>query len=190
MFDMIDVVKILACGVVYFLGVYLVMIRRESQPVTPWLVCISAQVLCSVFFDRLKGFFNGIFSQMGIGNENLGMVVASAILFFGNMILIFIMFGVFMSKKKAESNDIARRQEEFRVAPVNILATPVPDGQTAKSEVKTDITLDFIKKMIADGRTEEAKKYLKMLAYYGKDEQAKLEASALLANLTRTEAQA
>ncbi len=187
---MIEVIKILGCGVVYFLVVYLFIIRREARPIIPWSVCIASQVVCATLFDRIKGLARMLLPEAEFGS--LSMVVSSAFLCLGNLILIFIMFGPVMNSIMGKNREnTQRKDEEIVVAPLSSVINMNP-GQTAAGGAPEaagdDITLDFIEMMIREGRRDEALRYLKMLAYYGKDEQSRSGALKMIDELTRAEA--
>ncbi len=179
-----EILKIVACGVVYFLVVYLLVIRREARPIIPWAVCIASQVICSVFFYNLVDFFKRILPEEEYGN--LGMVIPSGILCFGNLILIFVMFGIFMNSKQEKNTDLSKKAESFTAAPLaNVLDMDSEKNESSVFSGKADVTMEYIRRMLADGRRDEAMKYLRMLAYYGKDEQAKAEAVRLMATINQ-----
>ncbi len=174
---MISWIKVILCGIIYFLVVYLFIIRREARPIVPWTVCIISQVICAVFFYNLKDYCSAVLPAP------FGMVVPSAILCFGNIGLILLMFGhvmTVMAKKTAEPV----KREEIRVAPITVAPmTANRQKPAAEDDGDAAITISYIRKMIADGRRDEAYKFLKMLAFYGGDEQTRAEASELLAQL-------
>ena len=179
-----EILKIIGCGVIYFLIVYLFVIRREAQPVIPWTVCILTQVTSTVFFQRAVSLFKTFLPEDRFGS--LGMVIPSAILCVGNFAVIFLMFGKYMSKLEEKNSERHEAPDNIRVAP---LPSVMPLGTENKNDAESDadITIDYIEKMIAEGRKDEAMKYLKMIAYYGKDEQSRSEALSLIASLTGPE---
>lgn len=182
-------IKIIACGAVYFLVVFLLVIRRQARPALPWAVCIMSQVLCAVFFYDMTDFFKALFPPETFGY--LGTGLPSGILCFGNLILIFVMFGPVMDRlSQKDEEDLPEADEnDFRVVPLPTDITLNPSlAASAQEDSAPDVTMEFIEKMIADGRREEALKYLKMLAYYGKDEQTRMDASLKMAELNRVEA--
>ncbi len=183
---MLQAIKIIGCGAVYFLVVYLLVIRRQARPILPWTLCILSQVCCAVFFYDMVDISKRLFPPESYGY--LGTALPSAILCFGNLLLIFHLFGSVMDR--LEEKDAAADEEEsdFRVVP---LPTDITLNEsltvTAEEEAAPDITMDFIEKMIGEGRRDEALKYLKMLAYYGKDEQTRMDASLKMAELGKVE---
>lgn len=181
---MIEVLQIVACGVIYFLVVYLFVIRREARPILPWTVCIATQVVSTVFFQDAKEWvMENVFPPEEYGN--LGMVIPSALLLVVNLTVIFIMFGNVMTKIKSKDIETATVEEEFTITPLpSVMSENV--GVKAEEKSEEDDTLAFIEKMISEGRRDEAVKYLKMLAYYGKDEASRAEASKLLDQLNVT----
>ncbi len=189
---MIEFLKIVGCGIVYFLVVYLFVIRRESGPIIPWSVCIASQVVGTVLFMDIKEYVMAhILPPERFGN--LGMVIPSACLCFGNAALIFVMFGIVLPKITAKKSSFSgnTKREEIRVAPLSSVigtgAESVGARNSQESDEDADITIDFIRTMISQGRSEEARKYLKMLAYYGKDDATRKEAKELIAELGAAE---
>ena len=178
-----QLLQILACGVIYFLIIYLFVIRREARPIIPWVVCILTQVVSIVFFYDVVALFKSFLPEEQYGS--LGMVIPSALLCAVNLTVIFIMFGRVMDNINKKDAEPVRKEEKIRIAPL-----PSVVNQNAvreeKNDSESDITIPFIEKMIAEGRKDEALKYLKMLAYYSKDEQTKKEASELIAKLNTT----
>lgn len=179
-------IKIIGCGAVYFLTIYLFVIRRQVRPILPWSVCILSQVLCSVFFYDMVDISKQIFPAETYGY--LGTALPSGILFFGNMILIFVMFGPVIDRLQRKEEGKTAEESDFRVVPLPSDITLNPDLTADVSEEKTpDVTMEFIENMINEGRKDEALKFLKMLAYYGKDEQTRMDASLKMAELNRME---
>lgn len=181
---MVQTLKILGCGVVYFLVVYLFVIRRESRPILPWIVCILAQVIGTVFFFDIKEWFLTFLPAEQYGS--LAMVIPSAVLCFGNLALIFFMFGKVLNNINEKNAEVVETRQDFRIAPLPPSFSAGAENVSA-SDGETDITIDFIRKMIADGRREEALKYLKMFAYYGKDDASRAEAKKLIDELNTAE---
>ena len=172
------VIQIIACGIIYFLVVYLFVIRREARPIVPWSVCITSQVVCAVFFYNIVDFVKGFLPEERFGS--LGMVIPSALMCTWNLLLIYIMFGRYMKPPKDDEPERASVNEKFRVAPLPVINA---GGEASEAGEDGGVTIAFIEDMIADGRRDEAVKYLKMLAYYGKDDQSRAEAKRMMAEL-------
>lgn len=182
---MLEAAKIIGCGIIYFLVVYLLVIRREARPILPWTVCIAVQSISTVFFYKIVGVVKGFLPEEQYGS--LGMVIPSAMLFAVNIAVIFIMFGPVMNKIQNKNTTAVANEEEFRVAPLASVMSRNEPQPAAAGGISPDITIAFIRKMIAEGRKEEALKYLKMLAYCGKDEQSRKEAANMITELKATE---
>ena len=174
---MIQLAKILGCGIVYFLVVYLFVIRREARPIIPWAVCIISQVVCFVFFQDIMAYCKSVLP------DPFGMVLPSATICFGNLALIITMFGPVLDRIKEKSEGPEQEETEFRVAPLPNAMKQNAEQIAGKQNDDDEDSLAFIQKMIAEGRKDEALKYLKMLAYYGKDEQSRAEAAKMIAEL-------
>ncbi len=178
---MLEFAQIIACGLVYFLVVYWFVIRREARPILPWAVCIIVQVVCFVFFQDIMAFGKSVLPGQ------LGMVLPSAFICVGNILLIIAMFGPVLTMLENKHKVEEREEKEFFVAPIpKALNNNAAQLNDSKNGGEGDITIDFIKKMIAEGRKDEALKYLKMLAYYSKDEQTRAEAAKLITELNST----
>ena len=144
------------------------------------MVCILTQVISIVFFYDVVALFKSFLPENKYGS--LGMVIPSALLCIVNLSVIFIMFGRVMDNINKKDSEPVRKEEKIRIAPLPSTADRNAEREE-KSSSESDITIPFIEKMISEGRRDEALKYLKMLAYYSKDDQTKQEASQLIEKL-------
>ena len=175
---MLEFAQIVACGLLYFLVVYWFVIRRDARPIIPWAVCIITQVVCFVFFQEIMAFGKSVLPGQ------LGMVLPSAVICFGNILLIIAMFGPVLDYMENKNKVEEHEEKEFFVAPIP-KAINGGDEQinVEKNNEDGDISIAYIEKMFAEGRKDEGLKYLKMLAYYSSDEKTRAEAAKMLAEL-------
>ena len=196
----------LALMIVYFLIVYLTAVRRNGQRVLPWLLLIIVQTASVYFFRPLRLRFLGV-SLFAGASLTLVTCATAAVLLVLNFLIILLINRVFAPEDALAEDDFNLDADDITVGdkdgeelefrlPVN-LSKPAwePIGNDAaltvaeriSEEMNTDQLLETVQMRIDAGETEEAIKYLRMVAFFEKDGEAVQKAKAMLAELQKQE---
>lgn len=200
---MTQLTNYLALILVYFLIVYLTAIRRGGQKVLPWILLILAQAASLYYFRILCVYVAGIpfFAQY---SERVCMYVTAGSLALVNILLIFLLSAIFIPKQRINSEEIniavnvdeipiiredleeppkVEVQEQSDVLPDSPPITSDCDKKACAIDMDEEALFLTIQKLIDDGKTGEASKYLRMVAFFGTNPITMQKAKQILAGL-------
>lgn len=190
-----DIIKFLALVFVYFLIIYLVAIRRKNQSLPVWLFLILLQASSVYYFQMFYSCMRLIPFLTPFSDTVCIAVTAGFLVLLNSFVILFVNF--FMRKKERAS--VEHINAEVRVENIPITTgvkeetTPLSGINFSREEPPVQPTQVFdedekkifasINDLIEKGQKEEAVKYLRMVAYFGTNEQAMNQAKQMLNEL-------
>ncbi len=185
-------ILVIALGAVYYLIVYLA-VRRGGRPIIPWMVSVLAQVVSAVFYLPLSRRIADFLAPLA---PTAGYVVAALILIALNYVIIVLSFK-YLKPKRPNFEDMEAEMQDFELKPIETVpssefirkvenATSSVVEEDTKDDRNNEKVMEEIDGMIASGSMDDAVRYLKMVAYYGSNEELSNRAKEKLAELTES----
>lgn len=197
-------INFVALVLVYFLLVYLFAIRRGGHKPLPWIVLILTQAASAYYFQTLC-VYSARLPFLAQCSETVVMAVTGGVLALLNFLLILLINLLFSPRQKeAERQEFQLSPEDIPVAdggaagPANppsrepspsVLDVPISFATEPAQTLGADSSLDessifgSIHRQIEAGQYDEAAKYLRMVAMFGKDPTAIQKAEQMLAEI-------
>lgn len=203
-----ELMNLMALAIVYFLIVYITIIRHRGQKALPWVFLILVQTISVSYFEVLSGYIGSIPFLSGqsiiVPNVvtvlvlliiNIGVILITNLLFFKkeNKDVAEIDFSVDMEHiapvREEKSSNNTSREINLEDGPILAVSSPVASQQenAKNTQVHDDMSeesiFQTIEELVEAGHTEDAIKYLRMVAFFGKTPDAIDKAKKLLADL-------
>lgn len=186
----------MAIVLVYFLLVYLLPVRRGRQPLLLWLFLILVQA-ASVFYFRTLCSYAYHIPFLAEFTDDIRQYIVVGILIVMNLILIFLLNLAFHKKVDNDATDSSEVEMDIDNLQLNFTQEPVQHQDDSSNVLFTPETLsspnvdeveffDSIQTMINSGQTDEATKYLRMVAFFGTNKSLMDRAEKMLHSIEKT----
>ncbi len=190
-----DFIKFFALVFVYFLIIYLVAIRRKNQSLLVWLFLILQQAASLYYFQTFYSHLRLIPFFAPFSDTVCTAVTAGFLVLINSFVILLVNF-VMQKKERASVEHInaevrvedipittSAREETPPLSGINFSREepPVQPRQVFDEDEKKIFA--SINDLIEKGQKEEAVKYLRMVAYFGTNEQSMNQAKQMLNEL-------